>query len=597
MNKFFIIITYALSFLSLDLNACGVKDKNVFVSENANIPYSNNWIDLYYAANMGNIEAQNQIIHYTFEQKIFIAKPDWFDYREHSSIEEQAVHLLFKAQYEHLNGNFYALTHNDHELILKFSQEENTSFKLFLAKLNCFLPNNDSLISFDWIKDKALQNDPQNKAQAQFALAQAYYFKKNIPKEEMDHADQLAFHYYECAANQDHAGAQYLLGWMYTYHKGIPEEHVRKADQLAFSYFKLAADQHHANAQFVLGMLYYTRKGIPEYETENPDQLAYYYFKEATEQDHDDAQCALGCMYQQKLGIPNAEISQADLLAVYYYKRAANRPNAKAKAQLNLALMYSQYIGIPENEKENAQELAYKYFKLAADRYDPHPKAQLNLGIMYYNKKGIPEHEVNQAPQLAFNYIKHAAKVNFIEAQYRLGFLYEMGYGVDRNYKEAINWYTKAANQEHDKASIASMKLTDFFNALKSVEILNESLTSFPLSIKNDLNEKEKNNANNEQNIDKKENEVEKPKIKQGVYLLICDYIARINKDLSKYAHPKLSPLDESQIDALFNFFVEQNIILISEIKAYKNELLCLDDDEDEKSESIVPAEEIELSY
>ena len=47
----------------------------------------------------------------------------------------------------------------------------------------------------------------------------------------------------------------------------------------------------------------------------------------------------------------------------------------------------------------------------------------------------------------AAGWYRKAALNGHADSQYRLGFLYELGLGVPKNYKEALSWYEKAANQ------------------------------------------------------------------------------------------------------------------------------------------------------
>ena len=47
----------------------------------------------------------------------------------------------------------------------------------------------------------------------------------------------------------------------------------------------------------------------------------------------------------------------------------------------------------------------------------------------------------------AAGWYRKAAQKGHADSQYRLGFLYELGLGVPKNYKEALLWYEKAANQ------------------------------------------------------------------------------------------------------------------------------------------------------
>ena len=52
----------------------------------------------------------------------------------------------------------------------------------------------------------------------------------------------------------------------------------------------------------------------------------------------------------------------------------------------------------------------------------------------------------------ALKYYQYAAENNDSQAQFSLGAMYDMGYGVTQNYAEAMKWYLKAANQGHVSA-------------------------------------------------------------------------------------------------------------------------------------------------
>ncbi|MED5579516.1 MAG: tetratricopeptide repeat protein, partial [Nitrospinota bacterium] len=47
----------------------------------------------------------------------------------------------------------------------------------------------------------------------------------------------------------------------------------------------------------------------------------------------------------------------------------------------------------------------------------------------------------------AVKWYTKAANQGYASAQYNLGWMYAKGYGVLKDYKEAVKWYTKAANQ------------------------------------------------------------------------------------------------------------------------------------------------------
>ena len=52
----------------------------------------------------------------------------------------------------------------------------------------------------------------------------------------------------------------------------------------------------------------------------------------------------------------------------------------------------------------------------------------------------------------AMKYYMYAAEKNDSWAQFRLGYMYDMGKGVTQNYAEAVKWYLKSANQGNESA-------------------------------------------------------------------------------------------------------------------------------------------------
>jgi len=68
--------------------------------------------------------------------------------------------------------------------------------------------------------------------------------------------------------------------------------------------------------------------------------------------------------------------------------------------------------------------------------------AQNDLGVMYHDGKGVP-----QDYKQAVNWYAKAANLNYAPAQFNLGNMYHDGDGVPQDYIQALSWYTKAANQ------------------------------------------------------------------------------------------------------------------------------------------------------
>ena len=68
--------------------------------------------------------------------------------------------------------------------------------------------------------------------------------------------------------------------------------------------------------------------------------------------------------------------------------------------------------------------------------------AQCNLGLMYYNGNGLP-----QDYKEAVKWYTKAAEQGYADAQFNLALMYDNGQGVPKDYKEAVKWYTKSAEQ------------------------------------------------------------------------------------------------------------------------------------------------------
>jgi len=84
--------------------------------------------------------------------------------------------------------------------------------------------------------------------------------------------------------------------------------------------------------------------------------------------------------------------------------------------------------------------LAVKEFRAGAD--EGHSDSQFNLGLMYEQGIGVEKDE----KEAVVWYLK-AAQLGNSNAQYNLAVLYENGRGCDVNFKEAHKWYREAVVQ------------------------------------------------------------------------------------------------------------------------------------------------------
>ena len=88
---------------------------------------------------------------------------------------------------------------------------------------------------------------------------------------------------------------------------------------------------------------------------------------------------------------------------------------------------------------------ALKYYQYAAEKNDNH--AQFRLGYMYDMGYGVTQ---NYAVAMKW-YLKSANQGN-VFAQYNIGIMYDKGQGVKQDYSEANKWFQKAAEQGNTSA-------------------------------------------------------------------------------------------------------------------------------------------------
>ena len=93
------------------------------------------------------------------------------------------------------------------------------------------------------------------------------------------------------------------------------------------------------------------------------------------------------------------------------------------------------YENVPEDYAE-----AERWYRLAA--YQGHADAQYSLGLMYQLGYGVPEEDAE-----AERWYRLAADQGHADAQSNLGLMYARGDGVPEDDAEAVRWYRLAAEQ------------------------------------------------------------------------------------------------------------------------------------------------------
>jgi TPR repeat protein len=211
--------------------------------------------------------------------------------------------------------------------------------------------------------------------------------------------------------------------------------------------FHLAAYLGNSDAQRALGEMYEKGYGV---EQDRAAALEWYY--EAANKGDLYAQLSLGHLYERGFGVPKDNGK-----AAYWFHQAAKQGDAVA--QYNMGQFYSGGRGVPKDSSE-----AQKWFAKAAAReirdLEAHPgkveqargPLRYDLAVMYLNGLSVPR-DYGKAFLLA----RGAAAGRHIASYYLMGYLYENGYGVGRDYREAVKWYEKGARMHGDRKAQAAL--------------------------------------------------------------------------------------------------------------------------------------------
>jgi TPR repeat protein len=90
---------------------------------------------------------------------------------------------------------------------------------------------------------------------------------------------------------------------------------------------------------------------------------------------------------------------------------------------------------------------ALKEFRALAERRDA--AAEYNLGRIYDHGWGVPQDDKE-----AVAWYRKAADQGYVAAQYNLGMMYAEGRGVPQDYQQAAAWFWRAADQGNASAQI-----------------------------------------------------------------------------------------------------------------------------------------------
>ena len=231
----------------------------------------------------------------------------------------------------------------------------------------------------------------------------------------------------------DDQTVQFDLGWMYYNGYGLSQDYDE-----AIKWWRKAANAGNAHAQANIGVMYASGRGVRKDEVE-----AVRWYRMAAEQGHSGAQKNLGICFEKGQGVAKDEDK-----ALHWYNRAMAGGCEEAKP---LAEALQGKHRRAEDTRLAIQAFTNKEwadgFRLSqsADRDDP--VVQFYLGVCYDNGYGV-----DKDSREAVRWYRKAADNGSLSAQFNLGVMYSRGDGIEKDEAESEKWYRKAADGGYEKA-------------------------------------------------------------------------------------------------------------------------------------------------
>ncbi|EXX76220.1 Skt5p [Rhizophagus irregularis DAOM 197198w] len=342
-----------------------------------------------------------------------------FDYQNNHNITSQEIYNWLNDQNEphliFLRGcyNYYGIKTND---------DYKMAFKLFeeASKQNHMLAQYYVGLCYHYgrgvMKDKELALEYFKKtADENFSSGQlriGFYYRK---KKDFN----MAFHWYEKAANSGNNIAQFHLARMYKDGEGVAKDYNK-----AFQLFQKSAEGEHINGIAMLGYCY--RNGIG---TCSNKKKAIVFYQKAANLGHNRAQYILALMYESGEGVEKDYEEAFELC-----KKSAE--GGYLEGMFTLAYYYCDGIGTNVDEQK-AAEIYQKAANLG------HSKSQYNLALMYENGEGV-----DRDYKKAFKLYEESSR-EVVEGAFKLGYFYKNGLGTSLNKQKAVEFYQKAVNLGH----------------------------------------------------------------------------------------------------------------------------------------------------
>lgn len=289
-----------------------------------------------------------------------------------------------------------------------------------------------------WYLISAEQDNPIGQFRLALMLAKGEGIEQN---------NEEALKWYRRAAENGYSKAQYKLGRIYHYGEGV-ERNLQEAKK----WYELSASQGNKHAQLGLGLIYFKIRRREKHGVKTNYNKAEKWFRLAAEQNLGQAQKYLGEMYLRGCGV-DINLDEAER----WYKLAIENGDNSAKEGLDeikaikdketkfQRCLSAAKEGDPEAQYKLAHEYHYgdeiEWYRSAAEQ--GHCEAQYGLGKFYmHGSKGLKK-DMRESEK----WFRLSAEQGHAIAQYYMGEIYRCGLGVKRDYGEAAKWHKLSADQ------------------------------------------------------------------------------------------------------------------------------------------------------
>jgi len=254
-----------------------------------------------------------------------------------------------------------------------------------------------------------------------------------------------AFSIWQELAIQGDELSQFNLGVLYSRGEG-----TKLSKRKSIEWYIRSAEQGYAPAQFNLGAAYL------EGGHKSPDtQKTASWWKMAAEQGFVQAQFNIASLYCRGIGV-SRDVERCK----FWYRRAASNGDILARKMLDRIQEREKEEEL-ENGRKSSSEKENVVTTVAEKAMEPVIRGKKVERPGTLRKLTSQEQTLLRKAQAAFTrnkYIKShdiwlpLAESGIAEAQYSLGFLYQSGWGPERDLQKAVAWYASAAEQNEARA-------------------------------------------------------------------------------------------------------------------------------------------------